>query len=358
MTQQYSLPAEWHDQDAILITWPHSQSAWEEMLDRVEQTYFDLVVAISAYQAVVIQTHETLDVESLAQQLSSQGANLGNCFFVSMNSNDTWARDHGPITVVDQNNQPLCLNFRFNGWGGKFESRLDDELNTQLVKKSALNKSFNIDWVLEGGSIESDGNGTLLTTRHCVLNPNRNGDIDQQALTDKLKLWFGCEQVIYLRNGELEGDDTDAHIDTLARFAPDNSIVFQGCQDESDAHFNSLQQMKHELTKVKNIDGELFRLYELPLPQAKFAEDGHRLPATYANFLITNQAVLVPTYNDKSDKLALEIIKAAFPSRSVKGIDASLLIEEHGSLHCITMQLPKGSMNYSGNFLRMPSTGR
>jgi agmatine deiminase len=357
MTSQTFLPAEWYEQDAILITWPHAHSAWKTIIIEVEHTYVDLVTSISHYQSVIIQTHESLDIESISKKLNQNGANVGNCLFVLMNSNDTWARDHGPITVLTHDKQPICLNFQFNGWGNKFASELDNQLNHSLQKHSVLPQVKDIEWVLEGGSIESDGLGTVLTTSECVLNPNRNGDHSKEELIEYFKQWFGCEKVIFLEYGALEGDDTDAHVDTLARFAPKNMIVFQGCDDPTDSHFKTLQAMKQELMESRNALDEPYILLELPMPTAKFSADGHRLPATYANFLITNKVILVPTYNDASDKKAMDIIQEAFPAHLVTGINALPLIEEHGSVHCITMQLPKGAINFLADFERPESIG-
>lgn len=348
-SQHVYLPAEWHPQDAILITWPHQESAWFSMLERVEQTYLDLTCQISRYQNVVIQLHSSIDAKVLLGKLQLENANLSRLHFVRCDSNDTWARDHGPITILE-NERPICLDFKFNGWGNKFESELDNRLNLILSNKEVLRQSVRFDWVLEGGSIESDGKGTLMTTSACVLNSNRNGICSKDELTTSFQKWFGCEQVVWLDHGELEGDDTDAHIDTLARFAPNNTIVYQGCQNADDSHFNALELMASQLKEATNTDGDHYHLLELPFPSPKYAEDGHRLPATYANFLICNDQVIVPTYQDEADAKALGVIEQAFPDHIVHGVDALSLIEEHGSIHCITMQLPKGSVNFEAAF--------
>ncbi len=344
---KFVLPPEWHPQDAILVTWPHEHSAWHYMLQDVEEVYLDLVTKLSHYQPVIIQTHDSINLERIVKQLDLQSADISHCYFVNSNSNDTWARDHGPITLISED-ETLALNFSFNGWGNKFESQLDDQLNQILQSKNVIPAMKKIEWVLEGGSIECDGNGTLLTTTQCNLNQNRNGVVNVNDLNEQLTQWFGSDQILWLKSGELEGDDTDAHIDTLARFTPNNTIIFQGCQRQDDSHFESLQTMKQELENLKNTQGNPYKLVELPLPEPKYASDGHRLPATYANFLITNKLVLVPIYQDKSDQSALALIQEAFPDHFVQGIDALPLIEEHGSLHCITMQLPRGSINFEG----------
>lgn len=349
-----TLPAEWARQDAILITWPHSDSAWQDQLDDVEQTYFDLVASISHYQDLIIQLHPDVDSVRLMQRLSTMASDLSHCHFVEAVSNDTWARDHGPITVVEDNH-PVILNFSFNGWGNKFPANLDNQLNRQLIDQGVLRNGTEVPWVLEGGSIESDGSGTVMTTEACLLNKNRNGDVSKTQMTEQLQQWFGCKNVLWLENGHLEGDDTDAHIDTLARFAPGNIIIFQGCQTKDDSHYGPLAKMKAELSSFKNIEGEPYQLLELPFPEACYAEDGHRLPATYANFLICNRQVIVPEYGCPADHKAKLVIEQAFPDHFVVGVNARPLIEEHGSIHCITMQLPQGSVNFDTAFLARPN---
>jgi agmatine deiminase len=196
--------------------------------------------------------------------------------------------------------------------------------------------------ILEGGSIESDGKGTILTTAECLLNPNRNPHLSRQEIEEELLSLLGAEEVLWLENGYLAGDDTDSHIDTLARFAPDDTILYVACDDPDDEHFESLKAMREELETFRTRDDKPYRLLPLPWPQARHDENGQRLPATYANFLVINGAVLVPTYDDPSDATALKIIAKAFPGRKIIGIDCLPLIEQHGSLHCVTMQMPKG----------------
>lgn len=349
MPNHITFPAEWHSQDAILITWPHKMSAWQPTLPSVRETYIDLTSTLSHHQDIIIQLHTSIDLENLLVDLAKVDTNLSRCHFVRINSNDTWARDHGPISVT-KNGRPHLLDFKFNGWGNKFESHLDNNLNQQMRPLNIFPSIERVDWVFEGGSIESDGQGTLLTTTQCLLNTNRNGTISRKQVEQKLAQFFGSTNILWLTHGELAGDDTDAHIDTLARFAPNDAIIYQGCRDDSDEHYSGLNAMKKELESFRNRQDQPYRLYELPLPKPKYAADGHRLPATYANFLITNKLVLVPTYEDPSDEIALNIIRSAFPDHSVTGIPSSPLIEEHGSLHCITMQLSKGTVNFKGSF--------
>lgn len=346
MSQRY-LPAEWNPQDAILITWPHPDSDWADALSDAEDVYLDLLSSLSHTQDVVIQVHASVDTDRLKVLFERDGINQARCHLVLVDGDDTWARDHGPITVFEDE-QPLLLDFTFNGWGGKFDARNDNALNQAMADKGIFAAPVQpVDWVLEGGSIESDGQGTVLSTTACLMNPNRNGDQPRAAVETKLKTWFGVQQILWLENGSLAGDDTDAHIDTLARFAPDNTLVFQGCQDETDAHFKALSAMKRELAAFTNADNKPYRLIELPWPDAQFSQDGQRLPATYANFLVTNQLLLVPTYGVPQDGAALERLAEAFPEHRVVGLPCRALIEQFGSLHCITMQLPKGTLSQS-----------
>jgi agmatine deiminase len=343
------LPAEWQEQDAILITWPHAFSAWATNLAAVELSYIDLTATLSHYQDIIIQLHPSMDLDQLLIKLTKSAANLSKCHFVLLSSNDTWVRDHGPISVIDQGTATL-LDFTFNGWGNKFDSNLDNQLNQQMANLGVVVPTTAVNWVLEGGSLESDGQGTLLTTSACLLNSNRNGKVSKAEVEQQLAACLGINRILWLESGALEGDDTDGHIDTLARFASISTLIYQGCTDSQDSHYLELAKMKTELAALRTCDGLPYGLIELPWPSAKFAADGHRLPASYANFLITNKLILVPTYEDPMDILALEQIQVAFPNHFVRGINALPLIEEHGSLHCITMQLTQGTVNFSGRF--------
>lgn len=339
------LPAEWHKQDAILLTWPHADTDWSERLEDVEAVYLDIVGALSHSQDVLIQVHDSIDTERLAVQFEREGINQARCHLIQANSDDTWARDHGAITVFEDE-EPLLLDFTFNGWGNKFDANRDNALNQSMADSSVFKAPLQrIDWVLEGGSIESDGQGTLMTTRACLLNTNRNGSHSQTSVEAKLKEWFGVTQVLWLNHGELAGDDTDAHIDTLARFAPGNTLVYQGCSKPDDDHYSALQSMAAELDTFRNVEGKPYKLLELPWPDAQYSEDGRRLPATYANFLVTNQTVLLPIYGTSQDGQAIEVLSEAFPEHRIIPIDCRALIEQGGSLHCITMQLPSGVLS-------------
>ena len=338
-----TLPAEWAEQDAVLIAWPHPDTDWNYMLDEVEACYMSVAEAISNHETLIIATPQPDLVSSKLAHLPHRN----RICIVDIDTNDTWARDFGPITV-EIDGVPVALDFKFNGWGLKFASNKDNLINRALKSKGVITAELvnHLGFVLEGGSIESDGNGTIMTTSNCLLSPNRNGEMSRQDIQDYLMQQFGARQVLWVDHGELAGDDTDSHIDTLARFLPGNIIAYTRCQDSNDCHYAELELMHRQIAAFVNADGKPYGLVTLPLPEPIFDDDGLRLPATYANFLISNRCLLVPTYNQPElDHLALQALQAAVPSHKVVGIDCRALIKQHGSLHCITMQLPKGSTN-------------
>ena len=338
------LPAEWEPQDAILLTWPHQGTDWNWILEEATELYEALATVIADYADVVIAVPQPL-VEDVRERLAAMDAPLDYIHIYPCDSNDTWARDHGPITVQTTKGFTL-LDFTFNGWGNKFPHDLDNQITRRLYEQQAfpLSDLVHQDWVLEGGSIESDGRGTLLTTASCLLNQNRNPQLSKADIEARLKTAFGVRKINWLHHGYLAGDDTDSHIDTLARLCPDNVIVYTACDDEQDEHYAELKQMEAELRGFSDADGQPYRLLPLPWPGPVMNEEGERLPATYANFLIVNEAVLVPIYELPTDEDALEVITQAFPGYDILGIPCSVLIEQGGSLHCITMQLPEGSV--------------
>lgn len=264
---------------------------------------------------------------------------------VELPTNDTWVRDYGPIAVWRDGGMVLT-DFTFNAWGMKFAADCDNQVTARLNERGLLQLPLIDcrDLVLEGGSIETDGNGTVMTTTCCLTAPNRNDALTREQLEETLLERLGCLRMLWLDHGELVGDDTDGHIDTLARFAPGNVIIYTGCDDPADEHFESLMKMEEELKGFTNVLGEHYHLIKLPLPDAMFDEIS-RLPATYSNFLITNHQVLVPLYGQpEKDLKACQLIGEAFPGRKVIGIDCRALICQHGSLHCATMQLPRGAL--------------
>lgn len=335
------LPAEWEEQDGILLAWPHKESDWQPVLELVEPVFAEIITTISRYERILLTCAEKGLADTM---LRSTGAVMENITFVELPCNDTWARDFGPITVLD-NGTPLLLDFGFNGWGLKFAANHDNLITGRLCKTGMLTPPREVvGLVLEGGSIESDGRGTILTTSECLLDPNRNPHLDREQIEQALTEQFGAKRIFWLENGYLAGDDTDSHIDTLARLCPNDTILYVACDDPEDEHHAALGRMKTELEGFCSEDGRPYRLIPLPWPAPCFDPEGERLPATYANFLVINGAVLVPTYADEHDAAALAAVQSAFPERTIIGIDCRALILQHGSLHCITMQLPKGTL--------------
>lgn len=340
MTEAVRFPAEWEPQSAVLIAWPHADTDWAERLGEVEETYIALVATITRYQDVVVCVADA-DLQIYAEaRLRSARIDLGRVRFIEVEYDDTWLRDSGPITLRDGDGFRL-LDFRFTGWGGKFEASRDDELVTNLSDAGTFRRSVrqHIDFALEGGAIDTDGAGTLLSTWQCLH--ERHPDVSRELLTGKLSEWLQQQRVLWLDHGYLEGDDTDAHIDTLARFAAPDAIVFQACDDPGDSHYLELQAMAAELAALRTADGKPYRLF--PLPWAKpIVDEGRRLAASYANFLIINGAVLMPVYGDTADAAAAGVLEQAFPDREIIAVPCRPLIWQNGSLHCITMQLPQG----------------
>lgn len=335
------LPAEWEPQDGVLLAWPHEGSDWRPYLDAVQPVFAEIVRQVSRFELAVIAAP---DPETVREQLSKCGAHMERVRIYQVETNDTWARDFGPVTVQEEGAARL-LNFGFNGWGLKFASDLDNRINRRLQALGAWQAPLEtVGLILEGGSIESDGRGTILTTEECLLNDNRNPHLIREELEEELHGLLGSDRFLWLANGYLAGDDTDSHVDTLARLCPDDTITYVSCDDPDDEHYPALKAMEGEIEAFRTRDGRPYRMIPLPWPAARIDEDGVRLPATYANFLVINGAVLVPTYQDGKDSAALEAVSRAFPGRETIGIDCLPLILQHGSLHCVTMQLPKGTL--------------
>ena len=339
MLTQHSIvrfPAEWEAQSFIQFTFPHPESDWAYMYNKVVICFVNIIEATANFQPVLVGCFDKKMVQSYFKNTTTYPI-----YFIEIASNDTWARDHAAITVLN-NDQPLLLDFTFNGWGQKFEATLDNQITQNL--KTSVFKNLNIqleDFVLEGGAIESDGAGTLLTTSECLLSKFRNPNMTKEQIDVYLKNTFGLKKILWLDHGYLAGDDTDSHIDTLARLCNENTIAYVKCNDEKDEHYEALQNMEAQLKTFTNSKNEPYKLIPLPWPNACFDEDGERIPATYANFLIVNNGVLVPIYNVPQDQEALDIIQSIFPERKVIGLDCLPLIDQHGSLHCISMQYPE-----------------
>ncbi|MDR2233203.1 MAG: agmatine deiminase family protein [Tannerella sp.] len=332
------LPAEWHPQSAVQLTWPHEDTDWAPMLDEVIPCFVEIACAIMRFETVLIVCRDEKEVRGQLGDIDDS-----RVIFREIPSNDTWARDHGGITVLDDG-RPVVYDFVFNGWGMKFPANHDNLITGLMFQYNVFDWDVDVinmqPFVLEGGSIESDGQGTLLTTFGCLCSLNRNEYLRKEQLEERLKLFFGLSRILWLKGGHLEGDDTDSHIDTLARFCDERTIAYVQCEDADDIHYLDLKAMEDELKSFRTADGQRYRL--IPLPMAdKVVWDGRRLPATYANFLIINGAVLVPFYQSAQDEVVRLILQDVFPDREIIGINCLPLLKQHGSLHCVTMQYPK-----------------
>ncbi len=340
------MPAEWAPQSAVMLTWPHAGTDWQDSLDTVESAFRAIAKAVLRHEHLVLSCEEADRLSRVRDSLNAwaqANALPGRVQATAAPANDTWARDHGPI-AVEEDGQVQLLDFRFNAWGDKFEWRKDDALNRLLSEAGLFGRTplTAVDFVLEGGSIESDGQGTILTTSECLMATARNPDLDRSGIEGMLARTLGAERVLWLNHGYLAGDDTDSHIDTLARFCAPDHIAYVACDDQEDEHYPALQAMADELRQFRTADDRPYRLTALPWPQACYGEDGERLPATYANFLIINDAVLLPVYDVPQDDEAIRVLGDILPDREIIPINCRPLIEQHGSLHCVTMQVPAG----------------
>ena len=349
------LPAEWAPQAFVQIAWPHADTDWQPYLEAAWKCYANVAREVSRREDLVIVTPEP---EAVYDFLKGQGdVQLERIHLLQIDTNDTWARDHAFLTCVDEQGGKALLDFVFNGWGQKFAANLDNLINRKAFNelKHLLNDQATyvgpIRMVLEGGSVESDGEGTILTTTSCLLADNRNYYSSKEEAEQFLLPLFHADRVLWLDHSWLDGDDTDGHIDTVARLCPDHTIAYIQCTDPTDEHYEELNAMELELKALRTQEGQPYRLLPLPMPHLIFERDfadavdeerDQRLPATYANFLIINGAVLMPTYGQPdNDELAKAQLQKAFPDREIVGVDCRVLIRQHGSLHCITMQYPK-----------------
>ncbi len=324
----WRLPAEWEPQEGVQLTWPHAGTDWAPILNDIIVVYHSMAREIARRERLIVVAPEDA---------------ARDCVKIICPTNDTWARDHGFISLVDDNGHRRLLDYKFNGWGEKFEASLDNAINRRLydLGEIAGEYSDNLDFVLEGGSIESDGRGTIFTTSQCLLAPHRNQPMTKAEIEERLRRDLCAERVLWIDYGNLIGDDTDGHIDTIVRVCPDDTLLYMGCDNPEDEQYEDLRKMEAQLQSFRTLEGKPYRLMKLPMPHPIY--DGEdRLPATYANFLIINDAVLCPTYNQPDiDSEALRIIAKAFPDREIIGIDCCPVIRQHGSLHCCTMQFPK-----------------
>ena len=340
------LPAEWEPQSCVQLTWPHEETDWQPYLKEINHTFVEMVEAITRFEPVVIAARSVTDVPLRVREMES--VSIFEC-----PTNDTWARDHGAITLVDrdaESSPSVMLGFCFNGWGKKFPADLDNAIARNLWEAGAFGRKMTFedhdDFVLEGGSIESDGKGTVFTTSQCLMAPNRNQPMGREEIEQELERRLHAERVVWLDYGNLVGDDTDGHIDTIVRVAPDDTLLYVKCEDREDEQYDDFLALEQQLKSLLTSEGQPYRLIPLPMPTPIYEQEGEergqRLPATYANFLVINGAVVCPVYGQpENDRKALEGIAEAFPGREIIPIDSRTIIRQHGSIHCLTMQFPR-----------------
>jgi agmatine/peptidylarginine deiminase len=336
------LPAEWEPQWGVMLTWPHAETDWAEHLDEVEAVYDRIAALIAARESVLIICRDQEHRNRIAGRLATAGLPSNRLRLAIAPSNDTWARDHGPVCVLGADGTAELVDFRFNGWGGKYPADKDDRITARLHAAGCFGDAELVSspLVLEGGAIDTDGVGTLLAVRRTLVDPARNRGWTEEQIETELRARLGSERILWLEHGQLSGDDTDGHIDTLARFCDPATICYVQSQDRADADHAELSAMEQELRALRRADGRPYRLIPLPQPAPILTPDGRRLPATHANFLIIDGAVLVPVYDDPTDQIALSRLRDCFSDRKVLPVDCRALIRQGGSLHCITMQLP------------------
>ena len=344
MNNVYFIP-EWASQQGVLLALPHEDTDWNYILEEAREQYFNIIKVLTDNKVQVFLLCKNVDeTKSILS-----GCDFEYLKFIECEFNDTWTRDYGPISIY-ADNCLKALDLGFNGWGLKFAADKDNLVNLFLKSSGVINddKYLNVrSFILEGGSIETDGKGNLLTTSRCLLSPNRNGSFDRSEIEDFLRKYLGCHNIIFLTEGELIGDDTDSHIDTLARFTPFGEIVFSSCQDCNDVSYPGLEEMKRQIKGMVDYKGSKFISHELPIPEPIFDESGYRLPATYTNFLYSGNKIFFPTYSQpENDKFAIETMETCCPGYKVIPVACDTLIKQHGSLHCATMQIPSGLFNF------------
>ena len=334
---------EFAPQSGVMVAWPHKQSDWKDRLESIEPVYLEIARAISAREQLLVICLDEAHRQEILGRLAGAAVSTTNIRLFCVPSDDTWVRDYGPLTVrID--GKVVLQDYTFNAWGEKYSAALDDRITGTLYRAGVFGE---IDYqhyglVLEGGSIDVDGCGTLLTTSQCLLAPTRNPELGKAGLEDWFQQRMGIERVLWLEHGALAGDDTDAHVDMLARFCSADTIAYTQCPDPDDAQHPSLEAMERQLQDFRSVTGQPYRLVPLPIPRPIFNEQGQRLPGSYANFLVINDAVLLPVYDDPADRIARQALAGCFPEREIIPINCLPLIQQYGSLHCATMQLPAG----------------
>lgn len=341
----YQMPPEWAPHKATWLSWPHNPNTWPgKSLEPVWATFIEIIRFLVAHEEVHINvTGEEMEqsIRDLVQKSGIVRDAVSNIYYHHFATNDAWCRDHGPNYILRKQNgtvEKAIIDWGYNAWGGKYPPfDLDDVIPRKIAEWQGL-PCFEQSMILEGGSIDVNGKGTLLTTRSCLLNPNRNPHLSQAQIEQQLKDYLGVSKILWLGEG-IVGDDTDGHIDDITRFVNPNTIVTAIEEDKSDDNYEPLKENYEQLKTMTDQDDRPFNIITIPMPEPVY-EQGQRLPASYANFYIANNVVLVPTYRCANDLKALEILQKCFPTRRVHGIDCSDLIWGLGAIHCVTHEEP------------------
>jgi agmatine deiminase len=329
------MPAEWEEHEGTWLSWPKDPNTFPaNIINKVESIYVEMVEALARAERVNI----LVDDIATEKRISSIIRSSSNVVFKKIKSVDVWIRDYGPIFI--RNSGVAATKWIFNAWGNKYDDLKPDDQTGLDIATSTGFPIFKAGIVLEGGSIDTNGLGSLLTSKQCLLNKNRNPALNQDQISEYLKEYLGTWNVIWLSSG-IAGDDTDGHVDDIARFVNRNTIVCMVEDNPADEDYRALNQNYQILKKARNHEGRNFELVAIPMPKTKIQTNEGRLPASYANFYIGNSVVLVPTYGDKNDEKALKVFETLFPSRKVIGIECSSLVFGFGSIHCVTQQQPK-----------------
>ena len=342
----YRLAPEWARQDAVILVWPHIHSDWGNanngnQLQKIELTYLELSRYICEQQKLILIAYDQEHISHIQRCLLSKGIREDNIIYIEINTNDTWVRDYGPVCVQSETNNVL-LNFKFDAWGEKYPYDHDKAFNYVLSEKLNFNSELvDIDFVLEAGNIDTNNRGCLLSSIECFKRNISKNNLSLSAIESNFRKWLACENIFWIDKVRLIGDDTDGHIDNLARFCADDIIVYSSKASTSDANTDALTSLKQQLKSIKQQNHNNLELIPIPIPSV-ITHDNKRLPASYVNFLITNQYIFVPVFNDKHDDIALKMIDDCFPSREIIDIESTTLIQQYGGIHCTSMQIPQG----------------
>ena len=333
----YSMPAEWEKHEGTLLAWPHNPITWEGILKEAENIWLQMIEALHTGEKIFLLVNDAVGEKRVRALLQKRQINLGQIVFLRLTTGDVWLRDSAPIFVKSKDKR-AAVQWIFNAWGEKYDDIMVDKGLSERISVALKEKGFSSGIVLEGGSIDVNGKGTLLTTEQCLLNRNRNPMLTKAEIEHYLKDYLGVKHVVWLKEG-VAGDDTDGHVDDFARFVNETTVVCAFEAHESDDNYAVLKRNYELLQKSVNQDGKKLTVVKLPMPRLVRGREG-RLPASYANFYIGNKAVVVPIFNDKNDQKALEILQNFFPDRKVVGIRSEKIVEGFGGLHCVTQQVP------------------